>query len=300
MSVLWEPLGPWRVTRFFRRWCRFWQVFKILSRVQPLVSSYLGDCRYSLQGFIFFLCSFLTLMGSTSFRLRAWRVLAEPDQMNLYLIIIREIVKLCLTSRAIDEANFEASKCLFVQERKSNPKSKFWGRISCGRPRGYPGGRPGAKTSVRHSKSWNNKHFGADVHDPKARTSMTPGGFKKTSVRKTSGWIFVPYLWSLKIGTIRPFKDQTLIISWIAPPHPHRPLCSLSATNRNPYPWVCECTPICHFGALSWVSRTKDWLSACTFCEMVIAIKSGNLAFLPPWKSIPRLDQKMVDNRAIF
>ena len=32
-----------------------------------------------------------------------------------------------------------------------------------------------------------NKHFGADVHHPKARTSMTPGGFKKTSVRKTSG-----------------------------------------------------------------------------------------------------------------
>ena len=29
-----------------------------------------------------------------------------------------------------------------------------------------------------------NKHFGADIHDPKART---PGGFKKHSVRKTSG-----------------------------------------------------------------------------------------------------------------
>ena len=73
------------------------------------------------------------------------------------------------------------------QERKSSPKGKFWGRMSGGRPRGYPGGRPGAKTSVKPSKSWKNKHFGADVHEPKARTSMTPGGFKKTSVRKTSG-----------------------------------------------------------------------------------------------------------------
>ena len=45
----------------------------------------------------------------------------------------------------------------------------------------------GAKTSVKPSKSWKNKHFGADVHDPEARTSMTPEGFKKTSVRETSG-----------------------------------------------------------------------------------------------------------------
>ena len=84
-------------------------------------------------------------------------------------------------------------QCHYIQERKSSPKSKFWGRTSGGRPRGYPGGRPGAKTSVKPSKSWKNKHFGADIHDPKARTSMTAGGFKKTSVRKTSGWIFVPY-----------------------------------------------------------------------------------------------------------
>ena len=35
------------------------------------------------------------------------------------------------------------------QERKSSPKSKFWGRISGGRPRGCPGGRPGPKTSVK-------------------------------------------------------------------------------------------------------------------------------------------------------
>ena len=45
------------------------------------------------------------------------------------------------------------------QERKSSPKSKFWGWISGRRPRGYPGGRPGAKTSVRPSKSCKNNHF---------------------------------------------------------------------------------------------------------------------------------------------
>ena len=72
------------------------------------------------------------------------------------------------------------------QERKSSPKSKFWGRISRRRPRGYPGGRPGAKTSVRPSKSWKekNKHFGADIHDSEAQTSMTPERFLKKSGQK--------------------------------------------------------------------------------------------------------------------
>ena len=71
-------------------------------------------------------------------------------------------------------------------------RSKFSGWISRGRPRGYPGGRPGAKTSVRPSKSWKNKHFGADIHDPKARTSMTPRGFLKLRSEKNFGtwWTF--------------------------------------------------------------------------------------------------------------
>ena len=32
-----------------------------------------------------------------------------------------------------------------------------------------------------------NKRFGADVHDPKAQTSMTPGGFERNFGQKTSG-----------------------------------------------------------------------------------------------------------------
>ena len=47
----------------------------------------------------------------------------------------------------------------------------------------------GAKTSVRSSKSWK-KHFGADIHDPKARTSMAPGGFLKNFGQKNFGLNF--------------------------------------------------------------------------------------------------------------
>ena len=65
------------------------------------------------------------------------------------------------------------------QERKSSPKSKSWGQISGRRPREYPGGCPGEKTYVKPRNPGKDKHFGADVHDPKAGTSMTAGGFKK-------------------------------------------------------------------------------------------------------------------------
>ena len=76
-------------------------------------------------------------------------------------------------------------------ERKSSPKSKFRGRISGGRPRRYPGGRPGAKASVMLSKSWKNKDFGADVHDPKARTSITSiRGVQKNFGQKNFGLNF--------------------------------------------------------------------------------------------------------------
>ena len=49
------------------------------------------------------------------------------------------------------------------------------------------------KTSVRAPKILaKNKHLGADIHDPKARTSTTPRDFQKTLVRKTLGRSFVP------------------------------------------------------------------------------------------------------------
>ena len=40
------------------------------------------------------------------------------------------------------------------------------------------------KTSVRAVKIWKNKHFGADIHDPKARTSMTLRDFQKLRSEK--------------------------------------------------------------------------------------------------------------------
>ena len=67
--------------------------------------------------------------------------------------------------KTIEEVLMLAVEAL-VQERKSSPKSKFWGRISHGHPRGYPSGRPGAKTSVRPLKSWKKTSI-------LVRTSMT-------------------------------------------------------------------------------------------------------------------------------
>ena len=43
------------------------------------------------------------------------------------------------------------------------------------------------KTSVRVLEVLGKQAFGADIHDPKARTSTDPTGSSKTSVRKTLG-----------------------------------------------------------------------------------------------------------------
>ena len=53
-------------------------------------------------------------------------------------------------------------------------------RTSGGHSRGYPGPR----LRSRQSKSWKNKHFGADIHDPKARTSTTLRDFQKLRSEK--------------------------------------------------------------------------------------------------------------------
>ena len=51
----------------------------------------------------------------------------------------------------------------------------------------------GQKLRSGPRKSLENKHFSADIHDSKARTSMTPGAFEQTLVRKSSGCMFIPY-----------------------------------------------------------------------------------------------------------
>ena len=76
---------------------------------------------------------------------------------------------------------------------EKQPKPKVFGRDT---PRAS--GRISGQTSLpRTFTPWlgaqENKVFCADVLDPKARTSMTRGGHRKTLCRKTSGWFSVLY-----------------------------------------------------------------------------------------------------------
>ena len=92
------------------------------------------------------------------------------------------------------QGHFTKNSSRDLSFRSLGPLGKFPGWMSCGRRGGHSCGRPGPKTPVRHSESWKNRHVGADIHDLKARTSMTRGGFRKTSVRRTSGLCSVPKL----------------------------------------------------------------------------------------------------------
>ena len=71
------------------------------------------------------------------------------------------------------------------EQKKNNPKRKFSGGISRGRP-GVIRAGVGSKTSGRPSKPWKNKHLGVvRIHDPNARTSMIPAGWKNNFGQKT-------------------------------------------------------------------------------------------------------------------
>ena len=67
---------------------------------------------------------------------------------------------------------------------KNQPKEEVFGpdipRTSGGHSRGYPG----PKFRSGRSKSWKNKHLGADIHDPKPRTSTTLRDFQKLRAEK--------------------------------------------------------------------------------------------------------------------
>ena len=62
---------------------------------------------------------------------------------------------------------------------ENQPKEEVFGTdiqlTSGGHSRGYPG----PKLRSGRSKPWKNKHLGADVHHPKARTSTTLRDFQK-------------------------------------------------------------------------------------------------------------------------
>ena len=102
------------------------------------------------------------------------------------------------TKTATTQGNLNGSR--FNSSTKNQPKEEVLGtdipRTSGGHSRGYPG----PKLRSGRSRSWKKQAFGrrhpwpevADVHDRK--------GLPKTSVRKTSGWIFVPYKWQQADG----------------------------------------------------------------------------------------------------
>ena len=64
--------------------------------------------------------------------------------------------------------------------KNQSPKRKLLGRTSGGHSRGHPG----PKLRLGRSKSWKNKHLGADVQDPKVRTSTTLRDFQKLRSEK--------------------------------------------------------------------------------------------------------------------
>ena len=75
--------------------------------------------------------------------------------------------------------------CRLVKNKKSAQRGSFWdGRPADIRGSFAPISRP--KTSVRAVKilEKKNKHFGADIHDPKARTSTTLRDFQKLRSEK--------------------------------------------------------------------------------------------------------------------
>ena len=85
------------------------------------------------------------------------------------------------------------------QERKSSPKSKFWGRFSGGRPRGYPGGRLVGKFLKLRSGPRNPGKTIISVRmsmtRTKARTSMAPGGDSKNNFGQQNFGLNFRSLW---------------------------------------------------------------------------------------------------------
>ena len=84
--------------------------------------------------------------------------------------------------------------CLFrslIKNKKSAQRGSFWDA--------YPADIRGSfarisrpNTSVRALEMLEkNKHLGADIHDPKARTSMTPRDFQK--LRSEKLWAEIPF-----------------------------------------------------------------------------------------------------------
>ena len=71
-----------------------------------------------------------------------------------------------------------------IQEQNVSPKRKFWGRTSRGHPGVIRTDIPAKNFGQGGQNPGKNKHFSADVHDPKARTSTTLRDFQKLRSKK--------------------------------------------------------------------------------------------------------------------
>ena len=84
--------------------------------------------------------------------------------------------------------------CRHLSRTKNQPKEEVFGpdipRTSGGHSRGYPG----PKLRSGRSKSWKNKHLGADIHDPKARTCTTLRDSQKLRSEKLGAEFSFPNL----------------------------------------------------------------------------------------------------------
>ena len=67
---------------------------------------------------------------------------------------------------------------------KNQPKEEVFGPDIPWTSGGHSCGNPGPKLRSGPSKPWENKHFGANIHDPKVRTSTTPRDFQKLRSEK--------------------------------------------------------------------------------------------------------------------
>ena len=101
-----------------------------------------------------------------------------------------------------------ASIARYRSRTTNQPKEEVFGtdipRTSVGHSRGYPG----PKLRSGRSKSWKNEHFGADIHEPKARTSTTPRDCQKLRSEK---------LWAEFSFLNR--ENNTIRTSWITLHH---------------------------------------------------------------------------------
>ena len=120
------------------------------------------------------------------------------------------------------------------KSEKSAQRGVFWDR--------YPADIRGSSARISklrsgHSKCWKSKHLGADIHDPKARTSTTPRDFQKLRSEK---------LWAEFTFPILALKMSLLLqeVPAIAP-------CNCKITSD------CDC-----FGALSFAPKQNPLLLA--------------------------------------